>query len=62
MVDLNARVLTELSLRFVGSMTRHKGGILNVASLASFMPGPGMAVITQPKPTCCRSPKRCIRS
>ena len=24
--------------------TRHRGGILNVASVASFMPGPGMAV------------------
>jgi short-subunit dehydrogenase len=43
-VDLNARALTELSLRFIDSMTRHKGGILNVASVASFMPGPGMAV------------------
>jgi uncharacterized protein len=43
-VDLNARALTELSLRFVDSMARHKGGILNVASVASFMPGPGMAV------------------
>src|SRR5205823_5089524 len=26
------------------SLVRHKGGILNVASLAGFMPGPGMAV------------------
>ena len=43
-VDLNARALTELSLRFVDSMARHKGGIINVASVASFMPGPGMAV------------------
>ncbi|MBX9847297.1 MAG: SDR family oxidoreductase [Xanthobacteraceae bacterium] len=43
-VDLNARALTELSLCFVDSMARHKGGILNVASVASFMPGPGMAV------------------
>jgi uncharacterized protein len=43
-VDLNARALTELSLRFVDGMARHNGGILNVASLASFMPGPGMAV------------------
>ena len=43
-VDLNARALTELSLRFVDSVTRHQGGILNVASVASFMPGPGMAV------------------
>ena len=44
MIDLNVRVLTELSLRFVPSLTRHRGGILNVASVASFMPGPGMAV------------------
>jgi short-subunit dehydrogenase len=44
MIDLNVRVLTDLSLRFVPSLTRHRGGILNVASVASFMPGPGMAV------------------
>jgi short-subunit dehydrogenase len=44
MIDLNVRMLTELSLRFAASLVRHKGGILNVASVASFMPGPGMAV------------------
>lgn len=44
MIDLNARALTDLSLRFVESLTRHRGGILNVASVASFLPGPGMAV------------------
>jgi short-subunit dehydrogenase len=44
MIDVNVRVLTDLSLRFSESLVRHKGGILNVASLASFMPGPGMAV------------------
>jgi short-subunit dehydrogenase len=44
MVDLNVRASTELSLRFTDSMARYKGGILNVASVASFMPGPGMAV------------------
>jgi short-subunit dehydrogenase len=44
MVDLNVRASTELALRFTDSMARHKGGILNVASIASFMPGPGMAV------------------
>jgi hypothetical protein len=44
MIDLNVRVLTDLSLRFVDSLERHKGGILNVASVAGFMPGPGMAV------------------
>jgi short-subunit dehydrogenase len=44
MVDLNVRALTELSLAFVDSLARHKGGILNVASLASFLPAPGMAI------------------
>jgi short-subunit dehydrogenase len=44
MIDLNVRVLTDLSLRFVDSLVRHKGGILNVASVAGFMPGPGLAV------------------
>ena len=44
MIDLNVRAITELSLRFVDSLERHRGGILNVASLFGFMPGPGMAV------------------
>jgi len=44
MIDLNIRALTELSLMFVDGLARHRGGILNVASLAGFLPGPGMAV------------------
>ncbi|RTL77972.1 MAG: SDR family oxidoreductase [Bradyrhizobiaceae bacterium] len=44
MVDLNVRVLTDLTLRFADSLVRHRGGILNVASIASFLPGPRMAV------------------
>lgn len=44
MIDLNVRALTELSLAFVDSLARHRGGILNVASIAGFFPGPGMAV------------------
>jgi short-subunit dehydrogenase len=44
MIDLNMRALTELSLVFVDSMARHRGGLLNVGSVAGFMPGPGMAV------------------
>jgi hypothetical protein len=44
MVDLNIRALTELSLVFADSLVRHRGGILNVASIAGFLPGPGMAV------------------
>src|SRR5262245_51658120 len=44
MIDVNVRTLTDLSLRWIDSLERHGGGILNVASVASFFPGPGMAV------------------
>jgi uncharacterized protein len=44
MVDINVRVLTDLSLRFADSLIRNRGGMLNVASIASFLPGPRMAV------------------
>lgn len=45
MVDVNVRALAELCLRALPSMIeRRSGGILNVGSVASFMPGPGMAV------------------
>ncbi|MEA2902981.1 MAG: uncharacterized protein QOI12_368 [Alphaproteobacteria bacterium] len=44
MIDLNVRALTDLSLRFIPGLKRHRGGIINVASLAGFFPGPGMAV------------------
>ena len=37
-------MLTDLSLRFVESLGRHRGGIINLASVASYFPGPGMAV------------------
>jgi short-subunit dehydrogenase len=44
MVAVNIRALTELSLRFSDQLIRHRGGILNVGSIAGFLPGPGMAV------------------
>jgi short-subunit dehydrogenase len=44
MIDLNVRAVTDLSLRWIDGIVKHKGGILNVASVAGFMPGPGMAV------------------
>jgi short-subunit dehydrogenase len=44
MIDVNARALTDLSLRFVESAASHRGGILNVASIGGFFPRPGMAV------------------
>jgi len=44
MIDLNMRALTDLSLSFIESLERHRGGILNVASIAGVMPGPRSAV------------------
>jgi short-subunit dehydrogenase len=44
MVDVDVRALTDLSLAFLDSLKRRRGAILNVASIAAFMPGPGMAV------------------
>ena len=43
-IAVNITALTDLSLRFSDSLIRHRGGILNLASLAGFLPGPGMAV------------------
>ncbi len=43
LIDLDVRALTDLTLRFIDSVTRHRGGILNVASIAGFLPGPGLA-------------------
>lgn len=44
MIDLNVRALADLSLAFVDSLARHRGGILNVASVAGFLPGPYLTV------------------
>lgn len=45
MVDLNVRVLTELCRAFLPIMTARKsGGIVNIASTASYQSGPFMAV------------------
>ncbi len=43
-IAVNIRAMTDLSLRFSDSLIRHRGGILNVGSIAGFLPGPGMAV------------------
>jgi short-subunit dehydrogenase len=43
-VAVNVRALTDLSLRFSDSLIRHRGGIINIGSIAGFLPGPGMAV------------------
>jgi uncharacterized protein len=44
MIAVNIAALTDLSLRFADQLIRNRGGILNVASIAGFLPGPGMAV------------------
>ena len=45
MIDLNVRALTELTQIYWPDMLKKKrGGVLNVASTASFQPGPLMAV------------------
>src|ERR1700752_5013886 len=45
MIDLNDRALVELTYIFWnGMLARKRGGVLNVASTASFQPGPLMAV------------------
>ncbi|MDB5571595.1 MAG: Sulfoacetaldehyde reductase [Hyphomicrobiales bacterium] len=44
MIDLNVRALSDLTLAFLPSIRAARGRILNVASIAGFLPGPGMAV------------------
>lgn len=43
MIDLNVRALTDLTLAFLPGVRAARGRILNVASIAAFLPGPGMA-------------------
>ncbi len=43
-VDLNVRALTDLTIHLLPEIIAARGGILNVASTASFQPGPGMAI------------------
>jgi short-subunit dehydrogenase len=43
-IAVNIRALTDLSLRFADQLIKNRGGILNVGSVAGFLPGPGMAV------------------
>ncbi|MGY5810574.1 SDR family NAD(P)-dependent oxidoreductase [Rhizobium sp. LEGMi198b] len=44
-VDLNIRALTDLTLRFLPEMAaRRRGGVINLGSIAGFLPGPNMAL------------------
>jgi len=44
MIAVNIRALTDLTLRFADQLIRNRGGVLNMGSIAGFLPGPGMAV------------------
>ena len=45
LVDVNVRVLTELTLRFLpGMVARDRGGVLNLGSITGHAPGPNMAL------------------
>jgi uncharacterized protein len=43
-IDLNIRALVDLTAHFAPQIRAAHGGILNVASIAAFLPGPGMAI------------------
>ena len=43
-VDVNCRALLDLTLTFMPDIRATRGGVLNVASVAAFTPGPGLAV------------------
>ena len=43
-IDLNVSALVALTLRLLPDLLQCRGRILNVASTAAFLPGPGMAV------------------
>jgi uncharacterized protein len=44
-IQVNVTALTELTGLFIpGMLERRRGGVLNVASVAGFVPGPGMAI------------------
>ena len=47
MIDLNVRVLTELSLAFVDSLAPQRGGILNVGSMAGYLPETAARLVKQ---------------
>jgi short-subunit dehydrogenase len=45
MIDINIKALSELTLHFLpGMLVRKRGGVINLASIASFTPGPNMAI------------------
>ena len=44
-IDLNIRALADMTLRFLpGMLARGRGGVINLGSIAGFVPGPYMAL------------------
>jgi len=43
-IDVNIRALVELTILLLPQIKAARGGILNVASIAAYLPGPGMAI------------------
>ncbi len=45
LIDVNIRVLTELTLRMLpGMIARRRGGVINLGSVTGYVPGPNMAL------------------
>lgn len=44
LIDVNCRAVTELTSIFLPEILAGRGGVLNVGSVAGFVPGPGFAV------------------
>lgn len=50
LLDVNARALTDLTLRFLpGMIARRRGGVLNIGSISAYAPGPYLSVYTASK-------------
>jgi uncharacterized protein len=50
LLDVNMRALTELTLRFAPAMAaRRHGGVLNVGSIAAYLPSPNLALYNASK-------------
>lgn len=49
MVDLNNRLVVGLTHRFLADLISTRGGVINVASLSSYMPMPYLAIYSATK-------------
>ncbi len=62
MIDVNIRALADLTLRLLpGMVARRRGGVINLASVASFVPARTWRCIMQARHSCTPFPQHCIR-